>query len=219
VDEALRYDYAVTIFMERLYKQASMRRDFSMLQPEQYRSAALQCTQEELAAPLARTVFDPPSISVTAEEIIAAIEQYRPPPTRRRPPRPSPVLDTRDPVEDALRREREARAVVTAQVELLLNGGSAADVTIQIRDASWRNVARTTTDVITASSDPEIPVTVSLSTHLIIRPTGPVSHITPMTLRRGSLPGQGISASAPNDSDGAPDDIPEPEDPKEGNHE
>jgi hypothetical protein len=51
VDEALRYHYAVTVFMERLYKQASARRDFSMLMPEQYRSAALQCTQEELAAP------------------------------------------------------------------------------------------------------------------------------------------------------------------------
>ena len=117
VDEALRYDYAVGVFMERLYKQASARRDFSMLMPEQYLSAALQCTQEELATPLARTVFDPASISVSAEELVASLDQYRPPPARRRPPRPSPMPDTGDPIEDVRRRERESRAATTAHME------------------------------------------------------------------------------------------------------
>ena len=210
VDEALRYHYAVGVFMERLYKQASVRRDFSMLMPEQYRSAALQCTQEELAVPLARTVFDPASISVSAEELTLSLDQYRPPPARRRPPRPSPVPDTRDPIEEARRRERESRAAITAHVELLLNGALAADVTIQIADASWRDTARTVTDGLTASSDPEIPVTVSLSTELIIRPSGPVSHITPMALRRDSRPAPGIP-SALNDNGGAPGDAPEEE--------
>lgn len=77
VDEALRYHYAVSVFMERLYKQASVRRDFSMLMPE----------------------------------------QYRPSPARRRPPRPSPVPDTTDPIEEARRRERESRAAITAHVD------------------------------------------------------------------------------------------------------
>jgi len=202
VDEALRYDYAVGVFMERLYKQASVRRDFSMLMPEQYRSAALQCTQEELAVPLARTVFDPASISVPAEELTLSLDLYRPPPARRRPPRPSPVPDTRDPIEEARRRERESRAAITAHVELLLDGAPAADVTIQIADASWRYTARTVTDSLSASSDPEIPVTARLSTELIIRPGGPVSHITPMALRRDSRPAPGIPA-APNDNGGA----------------
>ena len=95
-------------------------------------------------------------------------------------------------------------------MELLLNGASAVDVTIQIADASWRDTARTVTDSLTASSDPEIPVTVSLSTELIIRPSGPVSHITPMALRRDSRPAPEIP-SAPNDNDGAAGDASEEE--------
>jgi hypothetical protein len=112
-----------------------------MLMPEQYLSAALQCTQEELAVPLAPTVFDPASISISAEELTLSLDQYRPPPTRRRPPSPSPVPDTRDPIDEARRRERESRAAVTAHMELLLNGTPAADVTIQIAGASWRDTA------------------------------------------------------------------------------
>jgi hypothetical protein len=95
-------------------------------------------------------------------------------------------------------------------VELLLNGSPAADVTIQIADANWRDTARTVTDGLTASSDPEILVAVSLSTELIIRPSGPVSHITPMVLRRDSRPAPRIPP-APNDNGGAPGDAPEEE--------
>jgi hypothetical protein len=37
---------------DRLLEQATARRDFSMLLPEQYRSAAQKCEKDELAVPL-----------------------------------------------------------------------------------------------------------------------------------------------------------------------
>ena len=59
VGEALRYVGAVREVCDRLLEQASARHDFSMLTPEQYLSAARRGDKDHLAAPLARTVFDP----------------------------------------------------------------------------------------------------------------------------------------------------------------
>lgn len=40
------------------------------------------------------------------------------------------------------------------------------------------------TDALLANADPAIPVRVDLSDALIVDAAGPVSHVTPMTLRR-----------------------------------
>lgn len=184
VDEALRYSDAVNKFCDRLIEQASAKRDFSMLMPEQYLSAALDCDKCELAVPLTRTVFDPPSAVVTPEQLIAALEEYRPPPARRRPPRPPALSSERDPIEEVRWRARAERAAIEAQSEQHLQGADEVDLTSRIRGAGWRGAARIVTDALTAHADPDIPFRTDLSEALIIDATGPVSHVTPMTLRR-----------------------------------
>jgi hypothetical protein len=184
VDEALRYFNAVNAFYSRLLAQASASRDFSMLSPEQYLSAALNRSRGELAAPLARTVFDPASMLLFAERLVSAVEKYRPAPPRRRPARPPDSSSDRDPVTAAREREQNKRVVLEAEMELHLQGGDEADLTSRIRDAGWRGAARMVTNALLANADPGIPLAVDLSNALIVDAVGSVSHVTPMTLRR-----------------------------------
>jgi hypothetical protein len=184
VDEALRYFNAVNAFYSRLLAQASASRDFSMLSPEQYLSAALTRSRGELAVPLARTVFDPASMLLFAERLVSAVEKYRPAPARRRPPRPPDSSSDRDPVTAAREREQTKRVVMEAEMELHLQGSDETDLTSRIRGAGWRGAARIVTNALLANADPGIPVAVNLSDALIVDAAGPVSHVTPMTLRR-----------------------------------
>jgi hypothetical protein len=194
VDEALRYSAAVIEFCDRLLEQASARRDFSMLMPEQYLSAALNCGADELAVPFARIVFDPPSMVVTPEQLIGAVEEYRPRPVRQRPPRPPSLPTGGDPIEEVRRRAMAERHRIEALAELHLQGGSEVDLTSRIRGASWRGAARLVTDALAAHANPDVPFQAKLSEALIVDPVGPVSHVTPMTLRR--IPGRGLDADA-----------------------
>jgi hypothetical protein len=186
VDEALRYFSAVNAFYSRLLAQASSSRDFSMLSPEQYRSAAQNRSRGELAVPLARTVFDPASILLSAERLICAVEKYRPAPLRRRPPRPPDSSPDRDPVTAARKRQETNRIVMSATMEQHLQGGDETDLTSRIRGAGWRGAARIVTNALLANADPDIALAVDLSDALIVDTAGPVSHVTPMSLRRTS---------------------------------
>ena len=69
-------------------------------------------------------------------------------------------------------------------MELHLQGASEVDLTSRIRGAEWRGAAEIVVSTLIASADPEIPVSVDLSEALIVDSTGPVSHVTPMALRR-----------------------------------
>ena len=192
VNEALRYSAAVNDFCDRLLEQASARRDFSMLMPEQYLSAALNCGVDELAVPFARTVFDPPGMVLTAEQLMATVEEYRPRPVRRRPPRPPDLPAGSDPVEEVRRRAKAERERIAALAELHLQGGNEAELTSRIRGAGWRGAARIVTDALAAHANPDVPVEAELSEALIVDAVGPVSHVTPMTLRR--VPHRGAAA-------------------------
>jgi len=183
VDAALVYQGAVIKFSDRLLDHASATRDFSMLTPEQYKSAATRSTATELAVPLARTVFDPPSAVISPEQVISLVEKYRPAPPRRRPPRPPDTSSGHDPIEEARRRKAYERDLREARMELHLQGAGEVDLTSRIRGAGWRGAAEIVVSALIASADPDIPVSVYLSEALIVDSTGPVSHVTPMTLR------------------------------------
>jgi hypothetical protein len=184
VDAALGYQGAVIRFSDRLLDHASATRDFSMLTPEQYKSAAKRSTATELAVPLARTVFDPPSALMSPEQVISIVEKYRPAPPRRRPPRPPDTASSRDPIEEARRRKADERDLREARMELHLQGAGEVDVTSRVRGVGWRGAAEIVVSALIAGADPDIPISVDLSEALIVDSTGPVSHVTPMTLRR-----------------------------------
>jgi hypothetical protein len=198
VDAALGYQGAVIKFSDRLLDHATATRDFSMLAPEQYKSAATRSTLTELAVSLARTVFDPPSAVISPEQVISIVEKYRPAPPRRRSPRPPDTSSERDPIEEARRRKADERDLREARMELHLQGAGEVDLTSRIRGAGWRGAAEIVVSALIASADPNIPVNADLSEALIVDSAGPVSHVTPMTLRRvGRAGGLGTGAMPP----------------------
>jgi hypothetical protein len=112
------------------------------------------------------------------------------------------LTSDRDPVAAAKEREQTRRVVIEAEMELHLQGNNEADLTGRIRSAGWRGAAHIVTNVLRANADPDIPLAVDLSDALIVDTAGPVSHVTPMTLRRvPSLPVRDSDAALAETSD------------------
>lgn len=109
IQEALRYTAAVHEFYDRLMQQATLRRDFSMLLPEQYVTAALRSSADALARVFTATVFDPPHVQITTCQIFTAAADRQPPPPWRRLPRPPAQPPGPDPVETARAKAALAR--------------------------------------------------------------------------------------------------------------
>lgn len=184
VGEAVRYSGAVAAFIDRLLDEATSHRDFSMLDAEQYRSAALIRSRDELAMPFERTVFDAPRLWLDADQLVAAIDEVKPRARRQRPPRPVDPPPGEDPVEAARRRANATRERRRTAVELHLDGGGQADLTSRIRAAGWPAAARMVADVLAAHADPRLPYEAVLSDALLVDAHGPVSHVTPVHVLR-----------------------------------
>ena len=89
IREAVRYSQAVQRFIGRLLEEATAHRDFSMLDAEQYLTAALTAGREALASVFAHVIFDPANPPVNADGIVVAIDTVVPRPARRRAARPA----------------------------------------------------------------------------------------------------------------------------------
>ena len=181
---AMNYCTAVDELWIRLLAYARTRRDFSMLSPEQYRTAAQRSTVDELAAVFARTVFDPPSVLISADQIVKTLDDLKPRPVRRRPPRPAETPSGDDPVERVKRRAAATIERRKAAAELHLQGRAEADLTGVVRGAGWPGAVRIVVDVILMAMEPSAPFTVDLSTALLVDARGPVSYTTPLRLSR-----------------------------------
>jgi hypothetical protein len=92
VVEAQRYVDAVQNMVERVLDEGGEARDFSVLDPEDYRAAALTAHPGDLAEIFATVVFDPPSPWVDAAAILDALDEQRPRKRlRERPPNPTAI--------------------------------------------------------------------------------------------------------------------------------
>lgn len=182
-----QYCAAVNELWDRLLESARARRDFSMLAPEQYLTAALKSSPRELAAALVATVFDPPSLSISADQVMVALDDFRPRPTRIRPPRPPESRSDHDPLKEIRLRVERARERRIAAAEIHLQGTGEADLTSAIRAAGWPGAARIVVETLLADMDSSIPFAVALSQALLVDPPGPVSYVTPMSLVRLSV--------------------------------
>jgi len=182
--EATRYTEAVGLLIGRLLDEASTHRDFSMLDAEQYRTAALTADRSHLAAPFATVVFDPPSPPLDADALVTAMDQVRPRVVRRRPPRPEPAPPGRDPVEVARERTEKIRRRRVSVLERGLDGDAVADVTTAIRMAGWPGAGKLVADLLAAHADPNLPYAIELSQALLVDPEGTVTHVTPVVVRR-----------------------------------
>jgi hypothetical protein len=186
IADALRYSAAVNEFVARLFDRAQATRDFSMLLPEQYRTAALRSPLDKLAEVFEHIVFDPPSLLLPPEQLLATVRGYQPTPVHRRPPRPADLPPGPDPVELARERAAAVRARRWSAMQLLLQGAAESELTGPLR-ASWPGTVRVVVDALIAAADPQIPFEVELSDVLLVDPTGPVSYFTPLVLRRTGL--------------------------------
>lgn len=184
IREAVRYSKAVQDFIGRVLEEATAHRDFSMLDAEQYRTAALVRNRDELADVFASVLFDPPAPPVDANTIATAIDQVRPRPPRRRPPPPSHQSPREDPVSLARERAERVRQRRILAAERGLDGEASVDLTSTIRSAGWPGASRLVTEMLAAHADPTVPYQVELGEALIVDPPGPVTHVSPVTLYR-----------------------------------
>ena len=185
VGEALRYSAAVGLFIERLLDAAAAQRDFSMLDEEQYRTAALTASRDDLAVVFARTVFDPPSLWIDPESVIDAVDTFSPrPASPRRPPRPPELPPGPDPIDQARERADAARRRRMRTAEDLLQGGDEADLTSRVRAAGWPAAAQLIAALLATAADQKLPYMMELRNALLVDPDAPVTHLTPAILHR-----------------------------------
>ncbi|MBY8820415.1 hypothetical protein CP977_00895 [Streptomyces cinereoruber] len=184
IQEALRYTAAVQEFHDRLMRQATTRRDFSMLLPEQYLTAARRAPVDALASVFAATVFDPPRVDITVGQVLTAAADHQPPPPRQRLPRPPARPPGPDPVETARARAARARERREAAVTLLMGGRAEADLTEELRALPWRTAVRHVVDLLRVAADPDLPFMLHISRQVMVDPSGPVTYASPMAVYR-----------------------------------
>ena len=184
VVEAQRYVGAREEFLGRLLDEGARARDFSLLDPEEYLTAARTASPGPLADALTGFVFDPPSPQVDPAALVTALDSYRPRQPRVRPPRPASDPPSDDPMARVLDRAELTRTRRARRAELMLAERADTDLTDRFRAAGWPAAAVMLVDVLHADADPDIPCSVTMSDALLVEPDGPVTYMTPVSLHR-----------------------------------
>lgn len=182
VEEASRYLHAVESLMSRVLDEGGMSRDFSVLPPDDYLSAAIGGTVELLASALAPIVFDPPTVWVSAADILGALDRTGPPRHRvRRPPAPPPstVPDPVGALVDGARRVARSRAL---RAEQLLGGDSTVEVTSSLRALEWSSAAVLLADLLALDLDPDQAYRLAIGEATIIDVEAEVTYSSPVAL-------------------------------------
>ncbi|WP_327432980.1 hypothetical protein [Streptomyces sp. NBC_01236] len=201
IEAALRYSAAVDEFHERLLQQAGSKRDFSMLLPEQYVTAARRSSLDALAEVFAATVFDPASVQITAAQVLTAAAERRPSAPRRRPPRPAALAPGPDPVEAAREKAKMLRQRREASMQFWLNGGQEAELTSSLQALQWPAAISAVVDLLQASADPSVPYFVEVSKALAVSSDGPVTYATPLSVYRVPQDASGAAGESVDQED------------------
>ena len=193
VEEASRYLHAVESLMSRVLDEGGMSRDFSVLPPDDYLSAAIGGSVELLAGALAPVVFDPPTVWVSAADILGALDRAGPPRRRvRRPPAPPPstVVDPVGALVEGARRVGRSRAL---RAEQLLGGDAVVEVTGALRALAWPGAAALLADLLALDLDPDQAYRVAIGEATIIDLDAEVTYSSPVVLH-ADRPGHGTAA-------------------------
>jgi hypothetical protein len=184
VIEAQRYLSAVQDLVARVLDEGGEARDFGVLAPEDYLTAAITAPIAQLAEVVARTVFDPGRPWVDAGAIVDVLQTYRPRRSvRTRPPEPAGAS-----IGDPLATLEEERARLTRRralkAEQQLQGEDATALANVLRGAGWPAAAATLVELLALDADQSQPYRVDLSDELIVDREGPVTYVPRGTLRR-----------------------------------
>lgn len=182
LEAALHYVSCVEDLIARVLDEGGQRRDFSLLDPEEYLTASIEANPALLAEVVDGTVFDPPSPWVDASSVITALEAYAPR-TRphRRPPTPPDVGDD-DPLEriEALAAAELRRRELAA--ESLLQGADQTDLTGTLRGQSWAASARMLSDLLALDVERTAPFRVAFGDSLLVDSEAQLTYLAPSTL-------------------------------------
>ncbi|MFF0374003.1 hypothetical protein [Actinoplanes missouriensis] len=184
VKAELGYRQQVLGAVDRVLDQGGASLDFSVLTPEQYLSAAINASSEELAAVAAHVVVDPPTVWLDPGSIVDALDELRP--GRRapvRPPGPSPSGDT-DPIATLLEQHERAVRHRRLVLESHLDGGDSVDMTASLRELGWPAAAVELMELLTASVDLAQPFALTLGREVLVDPDAPVTYLHPVILSR-----------------------------------
>lgn len=183
---AQRYIDAREQFMGRLLEHGARARDFRLLAPEDYLAAAYTGTVESLSDVASGLVFDPGVLTVDPDDIVQAVLEYRGPDLtpRVRPPRPEPVHDQSDPFEESRAKSQALRWRHAAAAELALDGSDKLELTNRMRATGWAGTAAQLAGLFAAHADESLPYELEMSDAMLVDPHGPVTYMTPVTVRR-----------------------------------
>ncbi len=199
LEAALHYVSCVEDLIARVLDEGGQRRDFSLLDPEEYLTASIEATPTPLAEVLDGTVFDLPAPWVDASSVITALEAYAPRARpHRRPPTPPDVGDD-DPLEriEALAAAELHRRELAA--ESLLQGADNTDLTGTLRGQPWSSSARMLSDLLALDVERTSPFTVAFGDSLLVDPEAPLTYAAPSTLHA-----QRVDPAAAEQADQAP---------------
>jgi hypothetical protein len=184
VTEAQRYLLAVQNLVERVLEEGGEARDFGVLAPEDYLTAAITARVDALAAVCATVVFDPARPWLDAGAIVEVVETYRPRRTVRiRPPEPAggSAGDPLTPLEEAAAQVSRRRAL---KAEQHLQGKTETALATALRGSGWPGAAGIFADFLALDGDEKQPYRVDLEDELIVDQHGPVTFTPVGTLRR-----------------------------------
>lgn len=205
LEAALHYVSCVEDLIARVLDEGGQRRDFSLLDPEEYLTASIEANPALLSEVLDGTVFDLPSPWVDASSVITALEAYAPRiRPHRRPPTPPDVGD-----EDPLERIEAIAAAALRRRELaaesLLQGADHTDLTGTLRGQPWVSSARLLADLLALDVERAAPFTVTFGDSLLVDPEAQLTYAAPSALRV-----QRAEPSAPEQAEQKPETVVSP---------
>lgn len=182
--EAQRYVDACYALMDRILDEGGERRDFSVLSPEEYLSAARQGAVEALSGVAATVVWQhaEPWVDATDVEEACDARSRRPGAVARPPEPPAPAPDD-DPIADLTDRIVRERRRRELGAEQHLQGASEQEMTATLRGGSWEAAAVLLGDVLALDTDPEAGYHAETGDALFIDAEAPVTWASPLTLR------------------------------------
>lgn len=184
VVEAQRYVSAVQDLVARVLDEGGEARDFGVLAPEDYLTAAITASVADLAGVFGTVVFDPARPWLDAGAIVEVVETYRPRRSVRvRPPEPAgaPAADPLALLEEEHARLMERRAL---KAEQHLQGQDTAQVSTILRGTGWPGAATALADFLALDADVGQPYRLELDDEAIVDSAGPVSYVPRGTIAR-----------------------------------
>lgn len=183
VEEASRYLHSVEALMSRVLDEGGASRDFSVLAPDDYLSAAIDGHIDALAEAMAPIVFDPATVWVSAGDLLEALDRSGPARPRARRPVAPPPSTAADPVGALLSATEQAARRRALRAEQLLDGEPSVDVTGVLRALPWSSAAMLLADLVALDLDQGQPYDVAISEATIIDPETDVTYSSPVALR------------------------------------